>query len=53
MSHPDTHRNTQAGWTDDGLPASDASANDRVVGSMRSTVQKINALEPKYQPMPA
>src|SRR5690242_3397044 len=27
------------------------SANDRVVGSMRSTVQKVNALEPKYQPM--
>ena len=27
------------------------SANDRVVGSMRSIVQKINALEPKYQPM--
>jgi len=26
-------------------------ANDRVVGSMRSTVQKINALEPQYQPM--
>ena len=33
MSHPDTHGNTQAGWTDDGLPASDASANDRVVAA--------------------
>src|ERR1700761_924787 len=27
------------------------SANDRVVGSLRSNVQKINALEPKYQPL--
>jgi len=27
------------------------SANDRVVGSMRSNVQKTNALEPKYQPL--
>jgi preprotein translocase subunit SecA len=27
------------------------SANDRVVGSLRPNVQKINALEPKYQPL--
>ena len=27
------------------------SANDRFVGSLRSTVQQVNALEPKYQPM--
>jgi preprotein translocase subunit SecA len=27
------------------------SANDRVVASLRSNVQKINALEPKYQPL--
>ncbi len=27
------------------------SANDRVVGSLRSNVQKINALEPQYQPL--
>src|SRR6201996_1918569 len=27
------------------------SANDRVVGSLRSNVQKINALEPTYQPL--
>src|SRR5579859_6096777 len=27
------------------------SANDRVVGSLRGNVQRINALEPKYQPM--
>ncbi|HEX4507905.1 MAG TPA: preprotein translocase subunit SecA [Alphaproteobacteria bacterium] len=26
-------------------------ANDRVVGSLRSNIQKINALEPKYQPL--
>jgi preprotein translocase subunit SecA len=27
------------------------SANDRVVGSLKSNVQRINALEPKYQPL--
>jgi preprotein translocase subunit SecA len=26
-------------------------ANDRVVGSLRSAVQKTNALEAKYQPL--